>query len=102
MKKRTTQILILINALVFPVFLLFFYGQLPESVPMQFSLSGKVNWSLPLNAALTAFIGFFVIYVGQVFFRFRKDERYPQKDTLVALFLPELFVIILIIAMIVK
>ncbi len=102
MKKRTAQILILCNALVFPVFLFFFYGQLPDTIPMQFSLSGKVNWSLPLSAALTAFIGFFVIYVGQVFYRFRKEENYPQKDSLVAVLLPEMFVIILIIAMIIK
>jgi len=102
MKKRTAQILILSNALVFPIFLFFFYAQLPDTIPMQFSLSGKVNWSLPLSAALTAFIGFFIIYVGQVFFRFRKEETYPQKDALVAVILPELFVIILILAMIVK
>jgi len=102
MKKRTATLLISLNALVFPLFVLFFYAQLPASIPMQFSLSGKVNWSLPVNLALIAFTGFFLIYVGQVFIRFRKEEAYPKKDALLAFILPELFILILVIAIIVK
>lgn len=102
MKKRPALLLIGINALIFPLFLLFFYSKLPSSIPMQFSFSGKVHWSLPLNVALTTFSAAFVVYVGQVFFRFRKEETIPLKDNLVAFILPELFIIILIVAMIIK
>jgi len=102
MNKKKAKLIILINALTFPLFLLFFYTKLPDTVPMQFSLTGKVNWSLPLNVALFAFIAFFVVYVGQVVFRFKDEEEYPKKDTILAIILPELFIVILCIAMIIK
>lgn len=102
MKKRTAILFIGLNALTFPLFILFFYAKLPVNIPMQFTFSGKVRWSLPLNVALIAFCIAFFVYVGQVFFRFRKEENTPIKDTLVAFILPELFIIILSIAMIIK
>jgi len=102
MNKKKANLIIGINALVFPIFLLFFYSQLPETIPMQFSLSGEVNWSLPLNVGLFAFAMFFIVYVGQILFRFKDEVTYPKKDTALAILLPELFIIILIIAMIVK
>jgi hypothetical protein len=100
-KKRAVQI-ISINALIFPIFFFFFYSKLPETIPMQFSLSGEVNWSLPLNVGLFAFAMFFIVYVGQILVRFKDDATYPKKDTAFAILLPELFIIILIIAMIIK
>ena len=102
MKKRTAILFIGLNALTFPLFLIFFYPKLPTSIPMQFTFSGKVRWSLPLNVALVAFCIAFFVYVGQVFFRFRKEEAYPTKDALVAFILPELFIVILSVAMIIK
>jgi hypothetical protein len=102
MNKKKAFLTIGINALSFPIFLLFFYSKLPETIPMQFSLSGKVNWSLPLNVALFAFVSFFVVYVGQVMFRFKDEETYPKKDTVLSIILPELFIMVLIVSMIVK
>ncbi len=102
MKRNKALTFILLNALTFPLFLILFFGHLPERIPMQFSMSGKVNWSLPLTTGLLAFSAFFAIYVIQLFFRFRKDESYPMKDTLIALFIPEFFIAILIVAMVIK
>lgn len=101
MKKNKALLFIALSAVTFPLFLVFFYAQLPESVPMQFSLSGQVNWSLPLNVALFAFVAFFVVFVGQVTYRFRKDDTYPIKDSIVAIFLPLFFIAILVVAMII-
>jgi len=102
MNRKKANLIIGINALIFPLFLLIFYTQLPETIPMQFSLSGEVNWSLPLNVGLFAFAMFFIVYVGQLFFRFKDEATYPKKDLAFALILPELFILILVIAMIVK
>lgn len=102
MNKHKTQLIILINALIFPLFVLLFYSKLPETIPMQFSMSGKVNWSLPLNTALLAFSGFLVLYLGIVFFRNQKESAYPKKELWLAILLPELFVVILSIAMIIQ
>lgn len=102
MNKHKAQLIILINALIFPLFLLFFYSKLPETIPMQFSMSGKVNWSLPLNMALLAFSAFFILYIAILFFRNKKESVYPNKDFWGAILLPELFVILLSIAMIIQ
>ncbi len=102
MKRNKALTLILLNALTFPLFLMFFFKQLPESIPMQFSMSGKVNWSLPLTTGLLAFSAVFVVYVTQLFFRFRKSENYPMQDTIIALLLPEFFIVMLVIAMMIK
>ena len=102
MNKKKAFLAICINALTFPIFLLFFYSKLPETIPMQFSFSGKVNWSLPLNVAIFSFITFFIVYVGQVLIRFKDETTYPKKDAALAIILPELFIVILVIAMIVK
>ena len=102
MNKRKANLIILLNALVYPLFLLFFYSRLPETIPMQFSVSGQVNWSLPLNTALLAFIGVFVFYFSYIFFKHKASERYPVKDWLFALILPELYIVVLVIAMAVK
>ena len=101
MKKNKALLFIALSAVTFPLFLVFFYSQLPESVPMQFSLPGKVNWSLPLNVALFAFVAFFVVFVGQVYFRFRKDESYPIKDCIFAILMPLFFIAFLVIAIII-
>lgn len=101
MKKNKALLFIALSAVTFPLFLVIFYEQLPESVPMQFSLTGQVNWSLPLNVALFAFVAFFVVFVGQVTYRFRKDDTYPIKDSIVAILMPLFFIVILLIAMII-
>lgn len=102
MNKHKAQLIILINALIFPLFVLFFYSRLPESIPMQFSMSGKVNWSLPLNTALLAFSAFLVLYIIIVFIRHQKATVYPNKELWLALLLPELFVCVLSLAMIIQ
>ncbi len=102
MNKHKAQLIIILNALIFPLFVVFFYSKLPETIPMQFSLSGKVNWSLPLNTALLAFSGFFILYTAIVFFRNQKESVYPNKDFWLAILLPELYVVILSIAMIIQ
>lgn len=102
MNKRKTNLIILLNAMVYPLFLLFFYAKLPEAIPMQFSISGQVNWSLPLNTALLAFAGVFVFYFLYIFIKHRASDRYPFKDWLFALMLPELYIVVLVIAMTIK
>ena len=102
MIKRKANHIILLNSLVNPLFILIFYSRLPETIPMQFSVSGQVNWSLPLNTALLAFTGVFVFYFSYIFFKNKASERYPVKDWLFALILPELYIVVLVIAMAVK
>ena len=102
MNKRKANTIILLNALVYPLFLLFFYTRLPETIPMQFSLSGEVNWSLPLNMALIAFTAVLGLYFGFILVKHKDTNTYPMKDWLVALILPELYVIVLVIAMATK
>lgn len=102
MNKRKANTIILINALIYPLFLLFFYAKLPETIPMQFSMSGKVNWSLPLNPALIVFAAIFCLYFGFILIKHKDATLYPMKDWLLALILPELFVTVLVIALTTK
>jgi len=102
MNKRKANLIILLNALVYPLFLLLFYTKLPETIPMQFSASGQVNWSLPLNTALLAFFGAFVLYFLFIFSKNKASTTYSLKDWLFALILPELFITVLVIAMTLK
>jgi len=102
MKKRTAAFALPISALFFPLFVVFSYPYLPESIPMQFSMTGEVNWTLPTTTAIIAFATICMFYGGYVIIRYSKADVYPKKDILIALLLPLFFSFILAISIFIK
>lgn len=102
MKKRTAHFLLPLSALAFSLFTVFTFPYLPETIPMQFSVSGQVNWSLPTTTAIIAFSSICMTAGAYLIIRYKSQESYPMKDASVVLLLPIFFDVILIIAMIVK
>lgn len=100
MKKHTVHVLLPFSALAFSVFAALSFPYLPAEIPMQFSMSGQVNWSLPTTYAIIAFSGICMAAVAYLIIRYKDESHYPVKDALVALLLPILFDIILIIALV--
>lgn len=100
MKKHTVHVLLPFSALAFSVFAVLAFPYLPAEIPMQFSVSGQVNWSLPTTYAIITFAGICMVAIAILIIRYKNEDKYPLRDALVALLLPIVFDIILIIAMI--
>jgi hypothetical protein len=97
MNKKTQMILISVVVIAFVGLALFLYPSLPANIPMQWGLSGKVNYSLPKLPVVVAMVAIDVGFGVYSTFMHRAEKKIPRKDFLAALLFPIIFSLLLLI-----
>ena len=72
--RRKEKVTVGILLAVYVSFLVFIYPKLPNDLPMQFSATGEVNWSLPKFYGVLLFSGLWVFVIANYIFA-KKDAR---------------------------
>jgi uncharacterized membrane protein len=94
--KKSVQIVIMALCIIgFLVLAAFLYPKLPAQIPMQWGLSGKVNYAWPKLPVVIVMVLVDLGFGLYTLFVHRTAVKIPGKDFLVALLFPILFSIIL-------
>jgi uncharacterized membrane protein len=100
MKKSVQTVIMAIAIVGFAALAAFLYPKLPAQIPMQWGLSGKVNYTLPKLPVVCVMLVVDLGFGLYTLFMHRTAAKIPGKDFIASLVFPILFSIILIVTQI--